>query len=175
MKKIFLDLETQFGKDDVGGWFPQQMKLAVVGTYDIENGSRIWYESDARTLVNELLTFDKIIGFNIVDFDYQVLLPYDSRVNALIGRTTDMLSDIHSILGFRLKLDDIASSTIGRRKAGDGLLSLTWWKQGKKDKVAEYCIEDVLITRDVYEFGRKHNLIHYPSFGKQKSLKVYWT
>jgi DEAD/DEAH box helicase domain-containing protein len=174
MNKIFLDLETQLGKDDVGGWYPQRMKLAVAGTYDQLNGGRIWYESDVNTLVGELLNFDKIIGFNVINFDYQVLLPYDDRVNALNAKTIDMLSDIHSILGFRLKLDDIAASTIGRRKSGDGLQSLKWWKEDRKEKVVEYCLEDVLITRDVYEYGRQHKSILYPSFGREKSLSVFW-
>ena len=59
---VYLDIETQLGKDDVGGWYPEKMKLGVAVTFDVENGFRTWFEKDATELIDEILQFKKVIG-----------------------------------------------------------------------------------------------------------------
>ena len=61
-----------------------------------------------------------------------------------------MLVHITAALGHRLKLNSVASGTLGATKSADGLQSLEWWKNGEYEKVAEYCRNDVEVTRDLF-------------------------
>ena len=61
------------------------------------------------------------------------------------------------------------------QKSADGLISLQWYKEGKIDKIVEYCQQDVKVTRDLFEYGEKHGYIKYKTrSGVAKDLKVDW-
>ena len=78
MNEIFFDLETPRWSDEVeGGWSNiPAFGLSLAVTWDDRNGFRVWFENDAIMLVKELDQADKVIGFNIVRFDYEVLSAY---------------------------------------------------------------------------------------------------
>jgi DEAD/DEAH box helicase domain-containing protein len=135
----------------------------------------VYWEKDVAALVAELKSADRVIGFNVIGFDYEVLRPYARNENFRTFRTTDMLVDIYRTLNFRLSLDSIASATLGTRKTADGIQSVEWFKNGELDKVAEYCKADVDITRRVYEFGRDNGFVHYYSkLGSKLKVAVNW-
>jgi DEAD/DEAH box helicase domain-containing protein len=66
----------------------------------------------------------------------------------------DVLEAMHTLLGHRVKLDQLAKNTLGKSKSGDGIEAVGWWRAGEKDCVAAYCEQDVAILRDVAEHGR---------------------
>ena len=135
----------------------------------------MYWEKDASALVAELKAADRVVGFNIIGFDYEVLKPYARNENFRLFRTTDMLQDIYRALNFRLSLDSIARATLGISKTGDGLKSVEWFRNGELDKVAEYCKADVEITRRVHEFGRQNGFVHYYSrLGSKLKVSVNW-
>ena len=126
-------------------------------------------------MVAELKAADRVIGFNIINFDYEVLKPYAPNVNFRSFRSLDMMQDVYRALGFRLSLDSIARATLGTTKTADGVQSVIWYRSGEFDKVAEYCKSDVDITRRVYEFGRENGFVHYYSkLGSKLKLPVSW-
>jgi DEAD/DEAH box helicase domain-containing protein len=175
MKKIFLDVETQLGSKDVGGWYPERMKMALAVTSDEASGFRTWFENQAEQLVDELLTFDRVIGYNLLGFDFQVLEAYSPAITSrLKPRTIDMMDCIYQRLGFRLKLDDLALHTLKKQKTGDGLQSLRWWAEGKIDLIESYCQEDVKITQAIYEFGKAKGVIYYSRNWKPAPLQCPW-
>ena len=61
--------------------------------------------------------------------------------------------EITNHLGYRPKLDDVAQGTLGIGKSGHGLQAVEFWKNGEIDKLRDYCLQDVKITRDVYEYA----------------------
>ena len=65
-----------------------------------------------------------------------------------------------------------AQATLGRGKGGDGLKSVEWWQQGLVDKVREYCIEDVRITRQIFEYALEHNAVKYMDFKTKREIKL---
>ena len=126
-------------------------------------------------MIAELKSADRVIGFNIINFDYEVLKPYAPNENFRLIRSTDMLQDVTRILNFRLRLDSIAKATLGSTKIADGVKSVEWFKNGELDKVAEYCKADVDITRRVYEFGRDNGFVYYYSrLGSKLKVVVNW-
>ena len=159
---IIFDLETQRLANEVGGWNNiHKMGLAVAVTYSTaEAVFRHFTEEQAADLVAELQRAGLVVGFNVMRFDYTVLQPYtDVPLHEL--PTVDMLQDIHRRLGFRLSLDAVASATLNAAKSADGIQAVEWYRRGEIDKVMAYCERDVEVTRDVYEFGKRHGYVRY--------------
>jgi len=83
--------------------------------------------------------------------------------------------DLEERLGFRPKLDSVASATLGTGKSADGLQALEWWRLGEVDKIIEYCREDVRVTRDLYDFGKRNRWVQVARFGgKARKVEVDW-
>lgn len=176
MNIVFFDLETQKLFEEVGGRDPSKLLLACGVTWSTaRNDFAVYWEKDAAALIAELKSADRVIGFNIVNFDYEVLKPYAPGENFRSIRSTDMLQDIFKTLGFRLSLDSIAKATLGATKSADGLQSVKWFRDGELGKVAEYCKADVDITRRMYEFGRDNGFVNYFSkLGSKLKVAVSW-
>lgn len=177
MNPVFFDLETQRTFDEVGGREGiAKLGLACGVTWcAARNDFAVYWEKDAAALVAELKSAERVIGFNIINFDYEVLKPYAPQENFRAFRTTDMLADIFRALNFRLSLDSIAKATLNESKTADGLQSVQWFRQGELEKVAEYCKADVEITRRIYEFGKSNGFVHYYSkLGSKLKVAVNW-
>jgi DEAD/DEAH box helicase domain-containing protein len=117
------------------------------------------------------------VGFNVAKFDYGVLQPYATKMDFDLEEITtfDMLVDINKKLGHRLSLNHLAEKTLNAKKSADGLVSLQWYKEGKIEKIIEYCKQDVEITRNLFLYGESHGYIKYSTrSGVVKDLKVDW-
>lgn len=157
------DLETQKSAADVGGWGKiHLMKLAVAVVYDSQEKKYIRYwEKDAGALIEKLLSADLVVGFNQVRFDYQVLSAYTSKKLPGLIKSFDILLDVWDRLGHRLSLNQLAEATLNKSKTADGLQSLIWWADGKKEKVADYCEVDVKVTKELFEYGLTNQKLLY--------------
>ena len=178
LKEIFFDLETPRWSTEVeGGWsnIPAFGMSVAVTCWDDSIAFQKWLESDAGELVKELDRGDRIIGFNSIGFDYEVLSAYVPKIHDLLdGKSFDILADIYRRLGFRVSLDNICSATLGKGKIGSGRDAVEWFRQGQIDKVVEYCQKDVELTREIYRYGQEHGFVCYPQFGQSVELPVDW-
>ena len=176
MNLVYFDLESQKLFEEVGGRDASKLLLACGVTWSTaRNDFAVYWEKDAHALIAELKSADRVIGFNTIKFDYEVLKPYAPHENLRAIRSTDMLQDIYRTLNFRLSLDSIARATLGTTKAADGVKSVEWFRNGELEKVAEYCKADVDITRRIYEFGWENGFVHYHSrLGSKLKVAVNW-
>ena len=175
-KTLFFDLETQRTFDEVGGRHNlAKLGLAVAVVYDTSTLEyRAYTEERAEELVEELLQADLVVGFNLLHFDYAVLQPYTDYPLSTLP-TVDLLQDVHQQLGFRLSLQALAEATLGVGKSADGLQSVAWFRQGKVDKVIEYCRRDVEITRQLYEYGcERGHVLYWDRRGQMRKVLVSW-
>jgi DEAD/DEAH box helicase domain-containing protein len=85
-----------------------------------------------------------------------------------------MLLELKKLLGHRLKLESIARPTLGTGKSADGLQALKWYKEGKLDKIIEYCKVDVEVTRNVYLYAQENGKLHYDSRSGIKTVNLDW-
>lgn len=176
LKVVVFDLETQRSFNDVGGRSQMHrlgVSVGVVYEYATDRYS-IFYEDTISGLIEILLNADLVVGYNIRGFDYEVLRAYtDADLHSL--PTQDLMYDLEERLGFRPKLESVASATIGAGKSADGLQALEWWKQGEIEKIAEYCREDVRVTKEVYDFGKRNRCVLVGrSSGKSRQVDVDW-
>ena len=176
LRLVFFDLETQRSAQEVGGWHNAHlMRVALAVTFDTREGSyRTWYEADVAELIAHLKTADLVIGFNIVRFDYRVLRGYtDDDLTRLAS--FDMLDAIHARLGYRLPLAHLAEETLGIGKSGDGLQSIAWWREGQRERVADYCRRDVEILCQLFDHAvRDGHLIFRTKTGERVRLPARW-
>ena len=172
-KEIVLDIETQNTFQDVGGYDTSRLKISVIGCYFYETDTyEAFEEHELAALWPRLEHADRIIGYNTVGFDLPVMNNYYSG-NFLKFPGLDILAEIQKALGFRLKLDDVAAATVGIRKSGHGLQAVEWWKQGEIEKIKEYCLQDVRVTKGVYEYGLKYGALAYEDrLGGRKAIPV---
>ncbi|NIS81441.1 MAG: DEAD/DEAH box helicase [Anaerolineales bacterium] len=161
---LVFDLETKHLAHEVGGWSNiHHLGLSAAVILDVERDQIMRFiEKDAERLIAEILSADRIVGFNLIRFDYEVLRPYGLVPDTdLHDRTTDLLLDIHEQLGFRIALDNLAEATLQIRKSANGLQAVAWYKEGKIDKVLDYCEQDVRVTYQLWEYGKQNGHVLY--------------
>lgn len=177
MHYVVFDLETQKSFDDVGGQ-QNRHKLGVsVGVvYDSKTDSTTAYrEEQMDDLVDHLHTAELVVGFNSFGFDYPVLQPYTiMTLDQLPG--LDIMLELTNILGHRVSLDSVAQGTLNAEKSAEGLQAIRWYRQGEWDKLIAYCEKDVLITKDIYLFGKQHgHVMFYDRFQRRvRKVDVNW-
>lgn len=175
---LVFDLETKHLADEVGGWSNiASMGLAAAVTMDTDSGEVITYlEENAEGLIDALIAAKSIVGFNLLRFDFEVLRPYGLRIdNELRIKTIDLMVHVERTLGFRLGLNNLAEATLGVGKSADGVDSVRWYREGQIEKVLDYCRQDVVVTKDLYEYGLLHKQVYFRDrFGRKKIIPVNW-
>ncbi len=172
VRRVVFDIETSNVFEDVGSNAPEKLDISIVGVYD---SSRDVYESfsvgEFSALWPILERADVLIGFNNDHFDLPLLNKYYpgdlSRLHSV-----DLLAEVKQVLGRRLKLDTLAEATLGEAKSGHGLEAVRWWKEGKEDLVRKYCLDDVRLTKELYDYARKHKKLLYKDFGELKEVRL---
>jgi DEAD/DEAH box helicase domain-containing protein len=176
MNDLFFDLETQKSIQEVGGRDNLRLlRRSVAVTFSTAtNEFKSYTEKDVTTLIADLKVADRVIGFNLLKFDYPVLKFYtQERLSDLA--TLDLLEDVYNKLGFRLGLDALASATLGAKKSADGLAAIRWFREGKIDQLIAYCRDDVAITKQLFEAGRDKGFVQYVDRdGRTKRINVAW-
>lgn len=172
MKKVVFDIETSNIFSDVGKNDPTLLDVSVVGVYDYEKDKYECFEQDEfKQLWPILEKADLLIGFNSEHFDLPLLNKYYSGDLNKIPHL-DILKEIKNTYGRRMKLDQIAEGTLGIKKSGHGLEATVWWKNGEKEKVKKYCIDDVRITKDIFDYAVENNLLKFKEDGKILSIPL---
>lgn len=173
LNKIVFDLETQKSFDEVGGRGNNHLlKISVLGLYSYKTGKyECFAESEIYKVGEMFQEADEIIGFNIKNFDFEVLRPYvNFDVHAL--PYLDILEEVTKVLGHRLKLDTLAQATLGYGKSGDGLEALRMYKQGRIDELKKYCLQDVKVTKEIYDYVLKNNKLMYKDYFETKEIPI---
>lgn len=173
LKKIVLDLETQKSFQEVGGRGKNHLlKVSVCCIYDYSTGKYSSFEEHEIPKLSPILqTADQIIGYNIKDFDFEVIQPY---LNFDIFQVPylDLLEEIEKVLNHRIKLESVAQGTIGSGKSGNGLEAILYYHNGRMDLLKKYCTDDVKITRQVYEYALKNQKLLFKDFFKTKEIPL---
>jgi DEAD/DEAH box helicase domain-containing protein len=173
---VFLDIETQRLADEVGGWSNvSKLGVAVAVTYSTADSAfHHFAEGQVPDLIDQLETADLIVGFNLLCFDYEVLRPH-TDVDLRQLPTVDMLQDIYRQLGFRVGLGALASATLGSSKLADGIQAVKWYREGRIDDVLRHCQRDVVVTRDLYAFGRDKKYVQFRDKRRRlRKVSVNW-
>jgi len=173
LKKIVLDVETQKSFDEVGGRGKNHLlKVSVCVIYDYSTDKYTAYEERELPKLSPILqTADQIIGYNIKDFDFEVLQPY---LNFKLSEVPylDLLEEVEKVLGHRIKLESVAQGTLGSGKSGNGMEAILYFRNGRMDLLKKYCTDDVKITKQIYDYALKNQKLLYKDFFKVKEIPI---
>lgn len=172
MRKVVFDIETKNVFEDVGSNDPSLLDISVVGIYDYERDVYESYlEKDFGKLWPVIEKASVLIGYNSNHFDIPLLNKYYPGDLTRI-KSVDLLHEIRQAFGRRMKLDQVAEGTLNIRKSGFGLQAIHWWKTGEVDKIIKYCLDDVKITKELYEYALKNNELKFKEGGKIIPIKL---
>jgi DEAD/DEAH box helicase domain-containing protein len=169
---VILDLETQKTFREESDH--KKLGISVVAIYDYADGKgKTFTESEIGQLFPILENASYIIGYNIVGFDIPVLQGYyPGDVN--IFAKFDLMEDIRTKIGRRLGLNDLAGATLDEKKTGHGLMAIDYFKEGKWDELKKYCLDDVMVTQRLFEYGIDKGHVLYRNETGTVPVPVEW-
>lgn len=172
MRVVTFDIESISDSNVRGHLDVNEQELTVVAIHDSETGGYSHYfKEDLPKLWPILERADMLIGFNSDTFDIPLLNRYYPGDLTRL-RSLDLLVEVYQVLGRRIRLQSLAEATLGKSKTGDGLAAGDWWKEGKRDKVAAYCIEDVRLTRELYDYALANGVLKYKDLRDIRDIKL---
>lgn len=173
---VVFDLETRHGLERV----TDRADLASLGmslgiTFNYQDGLyRTYGEDEAEELLAEIEAAEGVIGYNLVGFDYEVLAGHAPGFAFDRLNTLDLMLEIQRRVGFRPKLDHVLDATLGARKSADGLAALRFYREQEWDLLVDYCLDDVALTRALFEFGRATGGVTVVVDGDPRHVEVDW-
>jgi len=156
---LVLDIETQRLVQEVGGWdHVDKLGVSVACAYDSKTDQYYSFlENELKKLI-ELCEERLVVGYNVRGFDLPVLVPYGLEIKHV--DVFDIMYDLEALTRQRfLKLEHVARGTLGTGKSADGLKAVEWWKAGEVQKIIDYCMQDVKVTKDVFNHGRQNGFV----------------
>ncbi len=156
---VVIDLETKKTFREVKD--NKDLGVSMLGLYNYSDQKQYSFEEKDLPKAFPLLEGASIvIGFNIISFDLPVLQPYyPGKVGDF--KTFDIIDYVKDSIGRRLSLNDLVWATLGKKKSGHGLLAIEYYRAGKIDELRSYCMDDVMLTKELFDYGALRNEIVY--------------
>ncbi len=134
------------------GWQDYKgMGLACAAVYDYSSDCYSIYDDCQLEKMQEVFTrAELIVGFNIINFDNNVMHSYDFKVP---NRCYDLLREIAKAAGtpndFKgLSLDAVIKANFANHgKTGDGANAPILYQQKRFAELHDYCMKDVYLTK----------------------------
>jgi len=167
MGQIIIDVETKKLFSEINSRDPSKLEISYVGILKVDDKGLFqpkdyqgFFEEDLSRLWPILEKADRVIGFNIINFDFPALRPYYTGDLMSFPRL-DMLNELEKILSHRVSLQSIAQATLNEGKSGSGLDAVEFWKKGDRESLSKYCRQDVEVTAKVYRYGLENKRLKF--------------
>lgn len=158
------------GIEYCNGWNDHSgMGISVIGAYDyVDDRYRVFCKDNWEQFSELVCDREWAITFNGVNFDNRVLVANGVSIHNNEGSAEDydVLREIWITLG--LNPDKFSPRSHGgyglaamceangiRTKSGHGALAPVQWQRGEIGSVIDYCLNDVKITKDLFELSQK--------------------
>lgn len=172
MRYIVFDLETQNTFQEVGSSDSTALDISVATVYDSETNKYTTVTIDEIDKLWPIIEkADALVGYNSNHFDIPLLNKYYPGDLSQI-KSIDLLEEIKNSLGRRLRLDSVAQATVGAKKSADGLQAVRWWREGNIKDIMKYCEQDVKVTKEVFEYARKHGYVKFKDGHRSKEIPL---
>lgn len=173
MDKLVIDIETKNSFADVGGHENlTDLEMSFVGIYSYNQDQYLsFFEHQTAELEKTLKNAGLIIGFNINHFDIPVLEKYFTFDLSKIPRY-DLMQELEINFGQRASLDVLAKTNLKIGKTHHGLEAIKFYKEGDLESLKNYCLNDVKITKDLYELAKKQGHLLVPKKYTEEIVRV---
>ena len=174
---LVIDIETQnfFSSPDRNDF--ENIKISVIGLYSYLRDQFLAFdETEIEKALEIFKESELIVGFAINRYDIPVLDYHFKKIapNFYLWsfKRLDILDEIELALNRRVKLNSLALTNLQIGKNGSGEEAIELYKNKEIAKLKEYCLNDVLITRDIYNLGKKQNYILVPRRKNENPVKL---
>lgn len=178
---LVFDIETQnFFTDPGVGWDNfAALKISAVGVYSyMQDRYLVFEENEIEKLVHLFDGARKLVGFSMNRYDVPVLDFYFRRSsvpapNIWEKERIDLLEEVEAAFGQRVSLSRLAEANLGVKKDRHGSEAIGLYKEGKMEELKEYCLNDVKLTKELYDLFRKKGELLVPdkNTGEVKAVK----
>ncbi|HCM41945.1 MAG TPA: hypothetical protein DIS66_01335 [Candidatus Omnitrophica bacterium] len=172
---IVFDIETQNTFQETGKSRAEafkKLRVSIVGVYEyLTDSYKVYEEKELMELDKRFQKADLLLGFNSAGFDLPVLSNYFFTPVDRFPHL-DLMTEIEKSRGHRASLDSVAKPTLKAKKSGSGLDAIMYWKEGRMDELKKYCLEDVRITKEVFEYGCREGKILFTSTWDFKTYEI---
>lgn len=169
------------------GWRDfDNMGISVICGYSyIDQNCKVWLGENLADFAEEYNKHSVVVGFNNYAFDDKLLSANGVNPYRLNPAGFDILRAAWQSLGLDpdnfvpathggLGLDAFAQANLGLRKTGTGENAAILWQQGQKSKVINYCLNDVKLTKLLFDKIVWSGYLYNPKNTEQKLwLKNY--
>jgi len=166
------------------GWQDHaNMGVAVLGAYDcVERRYRVFCDDNLGEW-NALVDSGRLcVGFNSIPFDNAVLAATEGWRVPPEDQCYDLLREIWIAAGLPPKfdlsthggygLDAVCAENFGARKSGNGALAPVLWQQGQVGAVIDYCLQDIRLTKLLFDRAMAEHPIINPKSGGASRLML---
>ena len=169
---LVIDIETKNTFLEVGRDNFDALEVSLVGLYSYKQGRFFHFlEQEMEELGKVLMSAEQIIGFSISRFDLPVLKKHFDFDLFSISRF-DILDEIELLLGRRVGLDILAKANLGFGKNGRSLEASGLYRDGKMEELKNYCLNDVKITKELYELIQKQGYLLIPQKNSEETVRL---
>lgn len=180
MDTLVFDIETQnFFTDPGVGWNNfGALKISAVGVYSYIQDKYFAFEEHEMEKMAELFHgATRIVGFSSNRYDIPVLNLYFQHANISAPNIwekerVDLLEEIEMATGQRISLSRLAEANLGTKKEHHGSEAIGLYKEGRMDELKEYCLNDVKLTKELYDLYRKQRFLMVPDKRTGEIVKV---
>lgn len=172
--KIIFDIETKNTFDDVGGRDNiEKLEVSLIGAYSYNQDKYFAFRDNEIDKFGPLLqNAGLVIGFASNRFDLPVLKKY-YPFNVMALPKLDLLEEIEFAYGARISLSLVAQTNLNNiDKIGKGLDAIEYYKKGDWEALEKYCLQDVKVTKEVYDFIKNNGYLHIPQKFTDELIKV---
>ena len=174
MKTIIYDCEilkavpSQFSYCEKGikycsGWKDHaRMGISVMAVYDYtEDRYRVFCEDNKDEFATLCASRDLFVGFNSIPFDNALLAATPGWFCPPEEKCYDLLRETWIAAGLEpayakkthggFGLAAMSETSFGKSKTGNGALAPVEWQRGKVGNVVDYCLNDVWLTKRLFD------------------------
>lgn len=177
---LVFDIETQnFFTDPGVGWDNfEALRISVVGVYSYARNEYLTFEEQQMQELADLFgSCARLVGFSMNRYDVPVLQCYFNRtqhgnVRLWDKDRVDLLEEIEVASGGRISLSRVAEANLGVGKTRHGSEAIGLYREGRMAELKEYCLNDVRLTKDLYEKMKKEGWLFIPDKQTGELVKV---
>ena len=176
---LFFDLEVQLSAKEVGGFYKEntrRRRFSVASTFSSsEFQLSVYLEKDVRLLAKAIKQAELVIGYNIKNFDLEVLQGY-AGINLKNVKYLDLMECVKISSHKRWSLDNLLMGTFGNKTDLDGFQTIKLFKKGCIEKCIQACCNDVLSMYRLHRYGSENGIVYGLSPEKTRvSIPVQWS
>src|SRR3989338_3057793 len=98
--------------------------------------------------------------------------PASNGINLWGKERFDLLEEIEMVLGQRISLDKLSRANLGVGKERKGHEAIALYKNGEMEELEKYCLQDVRLTKDLYDLYKKNGELLVPDARTGETVKV---